>query len=161
MPPARHYVAVIGKGGSCPAWLWRLAHQAGADLALLHPEVVMVCGGLGGVMDGAARGMTEAGGVAIGLIPAGHEPGPHLTYAIRLGLPLLYRDIATAQAADLMVVLPGSHGTLIEAWAGAERGLPLVGVGDHARFRTRTLEFTATATPDELPVLVPKLLGPR
>jgi uncharacterized protein (TIGR00725 family) len=159
MPPARRYVAVIGKGDRCPAGVRQLAVEVGAALALLHPDVVLVCGGLGGVMDGAAQGMTEAGGVAIGLIPSGHTPSAHLTYAIRLGLPVLFRDITTAMAAELMVICPGSHGTTIEGWAGAERHLPLIGVGDHTRFASACLPFTATADPAELPVLVAKLLG--
>jgi uncharacterized protein (TIGR00725 family) len=158
MPPTRRYVAVIGKGDRCPPVVRDLAVQVGLHLAQLHPWVVLVCGGLGGVMDGAAEGMTEAGGVAIGLIPAGHTPGAHLTYAVRLGLPVLFRDITTAMAADLMVVLPGSHGTVIEGWAGAERHVPLVGVGDHARFATASLPFAALAEPEELPGLVADLL---
>jgi uncharacterized protein (TIGR00725 family) len=158
MPPAQHYVSVIGKGGNCPAHVRDWAWQAGAALAQLHPEVVLICGGLGGVMDAAAHGMTGRGGVAIGLIPIGHRPNPHLSYAVRLGLPLLYRDITTAMSADLMVVLPGSHGTLIEGWAGAERGIPLVGVGDHDGWLTAALPFATVADPGELPALVPKLL---
>jgi uncharacterized protein (TIGR00725 family) len=158
MPPARRYVAVIGKGDRCPPLVRALAVDVGRQLAQLHPWVVLVCGGLGGVMDGAAEGMTEAGGVAIGLIPAGHTPGAHLTYAVRLGLPVLFRDITTAMAADLMVVLPGSHGTVIEGWAGAERHLPLVGVGVHHGSPTVSLPFAATAEPGELPGLVADLL---
>jgi uncharacterized protein (TIGR00725 family) len=159
MPQAVSYVAVIGKGADCPAEVRDMAWLAGAALARLHPEVVLVCGGLGGVMDASAHGMTGKGGVAIGLIPAGFHANRHLTYAIRLGLPVLYRDIATAMAADLMVVLPGSHGTLIEGWAGADRGIPLVGVGDHDGTPTAALPFTTMAEPVELPALVPKLLG--
>jgi uncharacterized protein (TIGR00725 family) len=158
MPPTQHYVAVIGKGERCPPWVYDLAVRVGAQLAELAPAVVLVCGGLGGVMDGAARGITDAGGIAIGLIPAEQTPSPHLTYAVRVGLPVAYRDITTAMAADLMIVLPGSHGTMIEGWTGAERGLPLVGVGDHTRFATRTLPFACTAEPAELPALVAKLL---
>jgi uncharacterized protein (TIGR00725 family) len=159
MPAALRYVAVVGKGRDCPPAVRALAVRVGLQLAELHPAIVLVCGGLGGVMEAAACGMTGGGGVAIGLVPAGHEPNPYLTYAVRLGLPVLYRDITTAMAADLVIVLPGSHGTVIEGWAGAERGLPLVGVGDHAGFPSAALPFTATADPAELSGLVAKLLG--
>jgi|HubBroStandDraft_3_1064219.scaffolds.fasta_scaffold85017_2 uncharacterized protein (TIGR00725 family) len=160
MPQALRYAAVIGKGGNCPPAVRDLAVRVGLQLAALHPAVVLVCGGLGGVMDAAAQGMTKGGGVAIGLVPAGHTPSVHLTYAIRLGLPLLFRDIITAMAADLVIVLPGSHGTVIEGWAAADRRLPLVGVGDHSRFPSACLPFTATAEPAELPALAAQLLGP-
>lgn len=161
MPAAQHYVAVIGKGDRCPPPVRTLAVRVGLQLAELHPAVVLVCGGLGGVMDGAAEGMTEGGGVAIGLIPAGHKPGAHLSYAVRLGLPVLFRDITTAMAADLMIVLPGSHGTVIEGWAGAERHLPLIGVGDHRGFASACLPFTSTADWVELPALVASYLAPE
>jgi uncharacterized protein (TIGR00725 family) len=159
MHPPLRYVAVIGKGDRCPNDVKWLALEVGAALAQLHPRVVLVCGGLGGVMDNAARGMTEGGGVAIGLIPSGHTPSAHLTYTIRLGLPVLFRDITTAMAAELMVVCPGSHGTVIEGWAGAERHLPLIRVGEHGPYPSGGLPFTAAAEPAELPELVAKLLG--
>jgi hypothetical protein len=159
MRPA--YVGVIGKGRDCPAWVRALAFDTGHALATMRPPVVLICGGLGGVMDASAHGMTASGGVAIGLIPTpGRAVSKHLTYAIRLGLPVLYRDITTAHAVDLAVVLPGSSGTMIEATATHDRGRPLVGVGNHDGWPTHALDFTAwAATPEQLPPLVDKLLG--
>ena len=159
--PSPQYVAVIGKGRNCPAQVRRLALGTGAALARLHPAAVLICGGLGGVMDAAAQGMTAAGGVAIGLIPAA-PPGQvseHLTYAIRTGLPVAYRDITTASAADLAVVLPGSNGTCIEGWAADDRGVPLIGVGDHTDWPTAALPCSAWADLAVLPALVAELLG--
>jgi uncharacterized protein (TIGR00725 family) len=160
MPQAVRYVGVIGKGRDCPPAVRRLAVYTGAALSQLHPHVALVCGGLGGVMDGAAQGMTGAGGIAIGLIPhPARSVSPHLTYAIRLGLPVLYRDITTAHAADVMIVLPGHHGTLIEAWAAADRGVPLVAVGCHTDQPTGYLPFSHYAAPADLPALVGGILG--
>jgi uncharacterized protein (TIGR00725 family) len=159
---------VIGKGLDCPASVVRLAFQVGRHLAVLHPGAVLVCGGLGGVMDAAAHGITSAGGVAIGLLPdlgrdhrgVSREPSAHLTYAIRLGLPLLHRDIVTACASDLVVVLPGSHGTMIEGWAATDRDVALLGVGDHSGWPTAGLPFTRSGLdPAELPELAADLLG--
>jgi hypothetical protein len=138
----------------------RLAYGCGVQLANLHPRVVLVNGGLGGVMDASAHGMTEAGGVAIGLVPTpGRAPSKHLTYALRLGLPVHYRDITTAQVAEVAIVLPGSHGTTIEGWACADRGVPLVSVGDHDGRPTQHLPFTCSATPLDLAATVARLLG--
>jgi uncharacterized protein (TIGR00725 family) len=151
---------VIGKGYRCPPWVRRLALAVGAELARLHPHVVLVNGGLGGVMDASARGMTQAGGVAIGLIPTpARSVSKHLTYALRLGLPVAYRDITNAAVAEVLVVLPGSHGTLIEGWAGADRGTPLVGIGEHHGYLTEALPFSHTTTPHDLAPLVARLLG--
>jgi uncharacterized protein (TIGR00725 family) len=136
---------VIGKGRDCPGPVAELAHATGVALAALHPAAVLVCGGLGGVMDAAALGMTAGGGVAIGLLPDPPSPSsPNLTYAIRTGLASRARDVLVAEAADLVFALPGSHGTLIEGWAAADRGVPLIGVGDHAGWPTAGLAFTAS-----------------
>ena len=154
------YIAVIGKGGGCPPRVRILAQQCGAAIARLHPDACLICGGLDGVMDGAARGMTQAGGTAIGLLPLGDRTvSPHLSYGIRLGLPANHRNIITASAADLAVVLPGSHGTLIEAWACRDRGVPLIGVGDHDGYPTDDLPFTAVAVPGELAGMIAGYLG--
>jgi uncharacterized protein (TIGR00725 family) len=158
VPQAVSFAAVIGKGARCPEHLWHHARWTGLDLATLHPHVAMVCGGLRGVMEGAAAGMTEGGGVAIGLVPNGLHPNRYLSYAIRTGLPVAYRDIMTAATADIMIVLPGSHGTCIEAWAGAERKIPLIATGDHAGWPTEHLPFTEHAEPPHIAALVAKRL---
>jgi len=156
---APRYVAMIGKGARCPAPVAARARHAGAALAKLHPAIVLICGGLGGVMDAGALGMTKAGGVCIGLVPGtAYRPSPHLTYALRLGLPPLFRNMIMSYAAELGVVLPGSHGTLTEGWAMADRGVPLIMCGSHAGYATAELPYSASAEPDALPVAVAALL---
>lgn len=146
------YVAVIGKGRNCSAPLRSQAVTVGARLATLHPEVTLVCGGMGGVMHGAAEGMTAGGGTAIGLVPdVDAEPSPHLTYSLRTGLPVNHRNIVMASVADVAIVLPGSHGTLIEGWAMADRGVPLYACGAHAPSTTGALPFAGYLTADEIP----------
>jgi uncharacterized protein (TIGR00725 family) len=161
MPTPVRFVGIIGKGKHCPEDVWHHARWCGMALAALAPRVALVCGGLSGVMEGAAAGMTERGGVAVGLIPNGpYKPNRHLTYAIKTGLPVAFRDIMTAASAELLIVCPGSHGTCIEAWAGAERRLPLIQTGVHHGWPTAGLPFTHTAEPEaELAELVAELLG--
>jgi uncharacterized protein (TIGR00725 family) len=153
-----HLVAVIGKGRRCPPAVYQLAVQCGEQLARLHPDVALICGGLGGVMSGAARGITQAGGVSIGLVPHGHAPGPYLTYGIRLGLPENFRNVALAHAAELVVCLPGSHGTAIEGWAAVDYGRPLLAVGPHERGATSVLPFTCHTSVPELARVAGQLL---
>jgi uncharacterized protein (TIGR00725 family) len=159
--PAPSLVAVIGKGRECPPEVADLARAVGVSLATLHPRVALVCGGLGGVMDAAAEGMTKGGGLAVGLLPEPHMGvSRHLSIRIRTGLPLRFRDMATAEAADVVVVCPGSHGTMLEAWAAADRGVQLLGVGDHDGWPTAHLAFTrARLAPAEIPAIVAGLLA--
>lgn len=155
--PAAHYVGVVGKRAGCPRHVADLARACGVQLARLG--VVVVCGGMGGVMEAAAQGATAAGGVAIGLIPEGAEPSPHLTYALRTGLPFNHRNLLISSAADLLVVLPGSHGTMIEGWAAADRALPMVKVGPHWGHPTDALPYVTQTTPPKLGPVVAQLLG--
>jgi uncharacterized protein (TIGR00725 family) len=157
-------IVVIGKGQRCPPDLRILASQVGTALARLHPAAVLVTGGMEGVMDAAARSFTREGGVAIGLLPllGGKErqPSAHHTYLIRTGLPLNLRNVVTANAADVGVVLPGSVGTVVEGWVMSDRGVILLGVGDHSGWPSGGLPFTTHAgAPGELPGMIAGYLG--
>jgi uncharacterized protein (TIGR00725 family) len=65
----------------------------------------VVCGGLSGVMEAAARGATEEGGVAIGVLPD-EDRGRvnlYLSYSVATG---------TGQARNLAVVCSGTWSSL-------------------------------------------------
>ncbi len=120
------YVAVCGPGQANEqeaAWaeeVGRLIAQAGA---------VLVCGGLGGVMDAAARGAESAGGVSIGILPGEErdEAGPHLTVAVPTGLGEA-RNALVVRAADAVIAISGEFGTLSEIALALKTGKPVVGL---------------------------------
>ncbi|MBN1980778.1 MAG: hypothetical protein JW795_04565, partial [Chitinivibrionales bacterium] len=47
------------------------AYEVGRLIALKN--VVLICGGLGGVMESAACGAAEHGGIVVGIIPGGDK----------------------------------------------------------------------------------------
>jgi uncharacterized protein (TIGR00725 family) len=47
---------------------------------------VLVCGGLGGVMEAACRGAREHGGTMVGIISGAGDGNPYLDIVIRTGL---------------------------------------------------------------------------
>jgi len=59
-------IAVIGGSEASPQEA-RLAEEVGRELAAQN--AVLVCGGLGGVMEAACRGASSAGGITIGILP--------------------------------------------------------------------------------------------
>jgi uncharacterized protein (TIGR00725 family) len=59
------YVAVIGASNATE---WELASAERMGQLLAEAGCVLVCGGLGGVMDAAARGSAAGGGISIGRI---------------------------------------------------------------------------------------------
>jgi uncharacterized protein (TIGR00725 family) len=120
------YVAVCGSGEATTqeeAWaeeVGRLIAEAGA---------VLVCGGLGGVMDAAAKGCEAAGGVSIGILPGeGRDSAsPHLAVSIPTGLGEA-RNALVVRAADAVIAISGEFGTLSEIALALKLGKPVVGL---------------------------------
>jgi uncharacterized protein (TIGR00725 family) len=119
------YVAVVGPAdGARPVDLEH-AEQVGRLLA--EAGAVLLTGGHHGVMQAAARGARDAGGVSIGLMP-GHvreEGTPEHTYLLPTGLGEL-RNGLIVRAADAVVAVGCSWGTLSEIALARRTGVPLV-----------------------------------
>lgn len=121
------YIAVCGPADAT-ADEESLAEAVGRRLA--ESGAVVVCGGLGGVMDAAARGARAAGGVAIGVLPGESRTGssPHLAAAIPTGMGE-GRNALLVRAADAVIAISGEFGTLSEIALALKMGKPVVGLG--------------------------------
>ncbi|MDT4996545.1 MAG: hypothetical protein QOD45_613 [Pseudonocardiales bacterium] len=118
-------IAVVGPGEGATEQSCMLASEVGRLLALRG--AVVFTGGLGGVMAAAARGAGGAGGVAVGLLPgldraAGNADN---TVAIATGLGQA-RNALIVRAADAMIAVGGSWGTLSEIALCRRAGKPVV-----------------------------------
>ena len=124
----RPYVAIIGPDESATDANLRDAYTAGAWLA--QRDVIIVCGGLGGVMGAAADGAASAGGLVVGLLPGLERSTAHpsVTIAIPTGLGEL-RNGLVVRSADAVLAIGGSWGTLSEIALAMRTGVPLVVVG--------------------------------
>ncbi len=107
-------IAVIGSG-TCPqgSELARLAEEVGRRLA--EADAAVVCGGLGGVMEAASRGASEAGGTVIGIIPSDSvdDANPHCTYVVASGIGYA-RNLAVVASGEAVIAIGGEWGTLSE-----------------------------------------------
>ncbi len=117
------YVAVIGASEASDNQLL-LARRVGQLLA--EHGAVMVCGGLGGVMEAACEGVAAAGGTAIGLLPGlrRSDANPHVSIALATGLGEL-RNGLIVRAADAVIAIGGGWGTLSEVALALRVGTPL------------------------------------
>ena len=124
--PSAPQIAVVGGSSASPEVL-REAEAVGRELARAGAN--LVCGGLSGVMAAACRGAAEAGGFTIGILPGTDRRAgnPWLRCAIPTGLGH-FRNFLVVQAADGVIVLPGSSGTLSEAAMARTLGKPVVTV---------------------------------
>ena len=120
-------IAVAG-GGVCGPRTAALARAVGREIA--RAGAVLVCGGLGGVMEAAARGAAESGGTVIGILPGyEHRAGNRfLTVALPTGLGHA-RNALVAAAGDALIALPGEHGTLSEIALARVLGRPVIALG--------------------------------
>jgi uncharacterized protein (TIGR00725 family) len=108
----RPQIAVIGKGAPDEE-LSALAEEVGRGIA--EDGAVLVCGGMGGVMDAASRGAREAGGDVIGILPT-EEPSsanPNVTHVVATGVGHA-RNLAVVASADAVIAIGGEWGTLAE-----------------------------------------------
>ena len=89
----------------------------------------LVCGGLGGVMEAAARGAHEAGGVTIGLLPGNYREAanPFITVPIATGLGE-GRNLLIVRTSDLLIAIGGKYGTLSEIALALKIGKPVIGL---------------------------------
>lgn len=123
------YVAVVGAGGDdSPPEVLAQAEEVGRRLA--RAGAVVVCGGRGGVMAAACRGAHEEGGLTVGILPGADrsEANPFVDVAIPTGLGEA-RNALVIRAADAVVAIAGSYGTLSEIALALVAGTPVVGLG--------------------------------
>jgi uncharacterized protein (TIGR00725 family) len=91
---------------------------------------VLVCGGLKGVMEASAKGAKEAGGLTVGLLPGKDKKDANPYIDIALPTSIGYaRNACVACSADIIIALPGSHGTRSEISYGIVYGRPVIDLG--------------------------------
>jgi len=91
---------------------------------------VLVCGGLGGVMEAACRGAKAAGGITVGIL-AGvdrSDANGYVDLAIPTGLGEA-RNAIVVRAGDALVAIGGGYGTLSEIALALRREKRVVGLG--------------------------------
>ena len=124
-------VAVIG-GGSCSAEETGLAEDVGRRLA--DRGAVVICGGLGGVMEAVAKGARSNGGTTVGILP-GSDPtaaNPYIDVPLATGLGEM-RNFLIVRSAHALIAIGGGIGTLSEIALAQRIGKPVVGLHDSFR----------------------------
>ncbi len=121
------HIGVIG-AGACSTEIYGIAYEVGWLVG--QNEWVLVCGGLGGVMEGAAKGCFENGGVTVGLLPGAekHSANPFVTLAIPTGMGEA-RNVLVVRASDVVIAIAGGYGTLSEIGLALKIGKPVIGLG--------------------------------
>jgi len=92
---------------------YKIAEEVGKLLA--KNNIVIVCGGMGGVMEAVAKGAKSENGITIGILPgiSKEEANPYIDFPIVTGMGH-GRNIIIARTADAFIAISGEYGTLSE-----------------------------------------------
>lgn len=140
-PPLR--IGVVGGSAADDAHLG-MAEAVGAALA--RAGAVLVCGGRGGVMEAAARGAHEAGGLTVGVLP-GADPAaanPWIVLPLATGMGEA-RNALVVRFSDAVVAVGGAWGTLSEIALARAMDVPVAVLGTPP---TAGLDLPAPEGPD-------------
>jgi uncharacterized protein (TIGR00725 family) len=126
----RPYIAVIGPG---QANALQTADAEAVGHSLAAAGAVVVCGGLGGVMEAACRGAKAAGGATVGILPGAERAAGNrwLDIVLPTGMGEA-RNALVVRAADALVAVGGEYGTLSEIALALKAGKPVVGLATWA-----------------------------
>ena len=118
------YISVVGSE-TATGELYEEAREVGQLVAARGGTIV--CGGRSGVMEAAARGATEAGGVAIGILPNEdrEQANELLSYSIATGTGHA-RNLAVVCSGDVVISVGGEYGALSEMGLALKVGRPVV-----------------------------------
>jgi uncharacterized protein (TIGR00725 family) len=122
----RKMIGVIGGSEASPDILM-LAESVGRLIA--KTGNILVCGGLGGVMEAAAKGAKSEGGTTVGILPGptGAEANRNIDIAIATNMGHA-RNAIIAHTCDSLIAVGGRYGTLSEIGFGLALGKKVVGL---------------------------------
>lgn len=120
------YIGVIG-AGDCSAESYKRAFELGFLIG--KNDWTLICGGLSGIMEGASKGCSEAGGISIGFLP-GVEKSSGNKF-INLPIPTGMgegRNLLVVRASDIIIAIARGYGTLSEIGLALKIGKPVIGI---------------------------------
>ena len=160
-------LSVIG-GSSVDHQILEMAEEVGSEIA--RRGIVLICGGVGGVMEAACKGAKKQGGATVGILPSHdkNDANQYVDIAIPTGLGYA-RNYLVPKAGDAIIVIDGMAGTLSEmaiGWFSDKPVISLVPTGGWAeklagqKIDERRSDIVhAAQTPKEAVDIACKVLG--
>lgn len=120
------FIAVIG-GSQCSSEAAKLAEEVGREL--VRRGIILICGGLGGVMEAACKGVDSEGGIAVGILPGSdrYAANPHVSIPIVTNMGYA-RNVIVVKSAQAVIAIDGSYGTLSEIAHALQSRIPVIGL---------------------------------
>ncbi len=119
-------ISVIGGSKASDEEL-RLAEETGREIAARG--AVLICGGMGGVMEAACRGARQAEGTTVGILPGDNRAMANAFVDVPVVTGMGYgRNVIIARSAQVVIAIGGSYGTLSEISYALQGGVPVIGL---------------------------------
>ena len=133
MPNKKRFIAVIG-GSECSPQEAELAEKVGRELA--RQGAILVCGGMGGIMEAACKGASSQGGLTVGILPGNsrQQANSHVQVPIVTDLGEA-RNVIVIKSAQAVIAIGGKYGTLSEIAHALRAGIPVIGLNTWALSR--------------------------
>jgi hypothetical protein len=119
-------IGVIGSG-YCSEEIESIAEEVGREIA--KRGAILICGGLSGVMEAAARGAKKEKGITVGILPGFKidEANKYIDIKIPTGISDA-RNIIIVRASDAIISVSGGYGTLSEIAFALKLRKPIIGI---------------------------------
>ena len=124
--PLMRRIGIIG-AGLCDPEFSVLAEEVGQRVA--ERKAILYCGGLGGIMEAAARGAVRAGGITVGILPGvkATDANPYIRIPVATGMGHA-RNVILVRSCEVLIAISGSYGTLSEIAMALKMWKPVVGL---------------------------------
>lgn len=119
-------IGVIGAGDASEEEC-RAAWDVGSEIA--KRNCVLVCGGMGGVMEAASKGAKSENGLTVGIIPGASKTDANRYIDIPVVTGMSHgRNIIVIRSCDAIIAIGGSYGTLSEIAFALRLEIPIIGI---------------------------------
>lgn len=129
----KRIIGVIG-ASVCSLDEEKIAEKVGEEIA--KGRNILICGGMGGVMEAACRGAKKFEGITIGILPgtSKYEVNKYVDIPVVTGLSEA-RNIIIARTSDALIAIGGEYGTLSEIAFALKLKVPVVGINTWRLFK--------------------------
>lgn len=154
-------IGVVGNA-ICSPEVAKVAEEVGEKIA--GHKALLICGGLKGVMEAAAKGAKTRGGMTMGILPgfSKAEANRYIDISVVTGMDQ-GRNIIIARSSDALIAVGGGFGTLSEIAYALKLNVPVVGIDtwELKRNGKESREIQLVKTPAEAVELAVQLAQKR
>ncbi len=122
----KRLIAIVGGREASPELLEQ-ATQVGRLIA--RSGFGLVCGGMGGIMETAAKGCKEEGGLTVAILMQDDPQyaNPYMDVVIPTGLGIA-RNLLVVRSGEAVIAIDGKYGTLSEIAYALQINKPVIGI---------------------------------